>query len=207
MPRKIIGLLIVLVGLGSFVFFATILFSGDEEAVEVVEVDDLQEVVKEVEVSDGSEKKLQQKVKKVVVAEVEADVILKERSFNHVEIERLAGVFIERYNSYSSQANYANLYDSMMYMSEGMKVRVAREIQASEKKGGIDSSSYKGVGTKAVAKKLINYNDGDIRARVLIGIIQTEIEADGTEVRNNRNVEVHLLRDANEWKVDNVVWQ
>ncbi len=211
MPRNLIGAIVIIIGLVSLLFFGYVVFFNKEQSVEHVITEEAAIWKKEPEKTEKQEfqkKDLPKKQKRTIVIESsEKAESIEEVFLNKIEVERLAGNFIERYGSYSSQANYANLHDSMLYMTDAMKERVLRSIKASKARKEVDRTVYKSVAIRAVARKLINYNKGDIRARVLVGAIQSEVLGDKEVASRNRNVEVHLVKVGKTWKVENVIWQ
>lgn len=172
----------------------------EEESV-VLEEDVLDEVVLEGE--KGGEV-LQEKEKLVLDVKMKQEVV-QTKSEDERYLERLAGNFIERYETYSNQSNYANLIDSSMLMTVTMKNRVLDNIEERKMSQG-DVEGYFGVTTRAVTKELLGYEKGDLRTRVRVKAIRTEY-LDGGEGGDliQKEYEVVLAKISGDWGVDSVL--
>ena len=193
---------VIMIGFGIFMFFG----SGEVLEVEVkseediVLIEEVEEKIAEVVVSEHEN--IVKDKEKVVLSNKKKDSAIVLKSVGEADIERLAGRFIERFETYSNQSNDANMVDSLLLMSEEFMEVVAFRIEESRHKEN-DVSLYSGVTTRVVTKKVVGYKEGDKRARVLVRALRTEFASDGDSgVSSNVEYDVGLVDEGGEWKVD-----
>ncbi|MCX6799707.1 MAG: hypothetical protein NT091_00985 [Candidatus Falkowbacteria bacterium] len=209
MNRQIIGPLVVfisvviIIGIGIFLYNSN--KSNNNQAAAPTEKGVITNKATSTQAA-GSPAVKEEKKTIVTLKSREQNIIVPKTS-EQMEIERMAGFFTERYGTYSNQANFANLSDSLIYMSDAMKDRTLIELEGN-KKQNINTAIYSGLTTRVVAKKMVNYKDGDTTAKVIASAIRTENLASGeVGLSNNRDMEVNLVKVNGVWKVDSATWQ
>jgi hypothetical protein len=118
-------------------------------------------------------------------------------------LESLAKTFAERYGSYSSESDFANLRDILGLMSVSMRQKTEEFIV-----GSLASGTYYGVTTRVLSVKTI-FLDEDAGAASLEINTQRE-ESKGSpnksEVEYQKLVLNYVMEDG-VWKVDSANWQ
>jgi len=84
-------------------------------------------------------------------------------------LESLASAFAERYGSFSSESNMANLKDLLNFMSAGLRTKTENYIASTH-----SSSEYYGVTTKVLAVKINSLNETGGMAEVEVSTQREE---------------------------------
>ena len=121
-----------------------------------------------------------------------------------ITLKKLAASFAERFGTYSNQSNYANLEESLFFMTEKMRTRETANLNDLRSKT-IDYSNYNAITTKTVACN-VTHVDGTI-AEVSLGAIRTEMKTGVKDQSYPQNATIKLIKENNEWKIDEFVWQ
>ncbi|MBL7057820.1 hypothetical protein ISS03_00640 [Patescibacteria group bacterium] len=205
MPRNLIALIIIIVGflmiIGISIFIYQASKSQPDQAVTVTIPKEVAEKV----ATDTPVESITAKKKSVVIEQKKQPEVV-EKSSDEEALERIAGSFIERYGTQSTASNYSNLEDSLVYMSEKMKTETKNEL-IQLRAGGDDINDYQGMTTRAVSKKIIEYDKENGSAKVTIGTIRAKLNGDVQDLsRKKQNVEVRFVKESGTWKVDGVVW-
>lgn len=124
------------------------------------------------------------------------------------DLKRIAGSFVERFGSYSNQSNYSNIRDLKIFMSKKMRLWADSYIEEQSKKN-TDNNLYYGIITKTVTEDLEQYNDE--AGIVSIKVDTRRREAVGTSANFsdvfNQNIQVKFTKEKGVWKVDSANWQ
>lgn len=116
---------------------------------------------------------------------------------------QLAELFAERYGSYSSHGNYENLRDLLPVMSAAYRARTEAMLASAPANAG--AGAYEGVTSVKISTRTLTYDETRGRARV--GVSLQQIATKGTqEAISYRTLEVSLVREGEDWKVDAVEW-
>ena len=142
------------------------------------------------------------------VAQVEEPVISEETQAEQQEAAAEANVrtvvksFAERYGSYSSEADFANIIDVLPLMTDGYAART-QEMMATWK----SSDVYYGVTTRVLAMDITM----DETAGTAQATVNTQREEARGEVQNisvsYQDLVLDLVRVSGSWFVDNAAWQ
>ncbi len=122
------------------------------------------------------------------------------------DVSRLAMSFTERFGSFSSQSNFANITDAKLFMTRSLKEWADTYIKRLREENPEDS--YYGITTQALSTETINYSeeDGQAEIRVITHRRETGEKIEGeNNFRQDLLVELKLENDS--WKVNAIYWQ
>lgn len=111
-------------------------------------------------------------------------------------VKQVARMFVERFGSYSNQANNQHLVDVLPLVTPSMVVWLKTQ---SQEQGQI----YEGLTTRVVASQVSSFTDS--RATILIEA-QREIQSAAGLKLEQRSGRVELLKTNADWKVDGFYW-
>lgn len=122
-----------------------------------------------------------------------------EQEPNEVYVKQLAGIFVERFYSFSNQNDNSHITDALLMSTEKMAGWIKTQATKQE-------SEYSGQTTRifssTVEKFSVDY------AKVLIGVSQSVIsKGSDQEVVTFKDGVVELVNVNGEWKVDRVTWE
>ena len=111
--------------------------------------------------------------------------------------------FVERYGSYSNEANFSNITDVLPVMTE----RFAKESQKFVE-GATAPEGHYGVTTRVITVKINSLDEEKGNGSALITTQREESKdpSGGTEVRY-QDIELKFEKEAGVWKVDSANWQ
>ena len=117
----------------------------------------------------------------------------------------VTGIFVERFGSYSSESNLANIEDVLPLATDNYRRELETLIDQIRAEG--QSQSYYGVTTRVLSKKLIesDANDGTAVYEVLTQREESYGSVQKSEVRY-QSIRVELKQDGDVWLVDGVTW-
>lgn len=127
----------------------------------------------------------------------------REERANTASIQSASKTFSERYGSYSTEAEFANLRDVLPLMSAAFAAKTQAFID-----GATPSAAYYGVTTRAVT---IRVNATDEAAGTADVTVTTQRE-EAKDVPQNvsvryQDLELTFIMEDGEWKVDSAVWK
>ncbi|MEA3449929.1 MAG: hypothetical protein U9Q85_03030 [Patescibacteria group bacterium] len=233
MARKIIGILIIIIGLIflsgiiSVMFFnlnpleavKNLIFSDTKvDNIDTVKIDPGQN-------DKNSENNSEKKVRTIVVDdnlldnnEQNKDVVTRvdstpvfRRSGEKVEendLLKMAAVFVERFGTYSNQSNFVNLIDLKMFMSKDMQVWADNYIaEMRVKEDG--NSLYYGVITRTINQEMNLLDKESGEASVIVHTRRQEATGfvDNIAKSFNQDISVEMVKENNSWKIDAVFWK
>ncbi|PIP33963.1 hypothetical protein COX22_01585 [Candidatus Falkowbacteria bacterium CG23_combo_of_CG06-09_8_20_14_all_49_15] len=144
----------------------------------------------------------QQEIKKIVIAENP----IKSAVLSKLDLEKLAASFAERFGSYSNQANFANIRDLQVFMTEKMRRWSAGYIQDLSN-ASADSTIYYGISTKAVGRTFSTYDADDGRAEILISTRRRESFSTAANSKVfSQDIKINLIKQNDVWLVDGAFW-
>jgi len=192
--RLTIVILILLILFLLVAWLLYVLFSGGRE--EVVEVPDVAYEEEEIieEVSDEPTR--------ATISEQALEVEREERTAA-ADVVSLSKTFVERYGSYSNEANFANLEDVLPLMSASF---------ASETQAFIESATapeeYYGVSTRVITLDVERQDEDAGEAQVAITTQREEAvgSPQNSETKFQDIILTFIVEDG-VWKVDSATWQ
>lgn len=196
--RKYIGIVIIFLGLAALAVIIYFLFFYKIKDVEPVVTEQIQEIPKVIPKTVSEEKKEE---KKAVI------VTMPKREFGEIDLKILAASFAERFGSFSNQADFGNIRDLKILMSQKMVDWADTFIQSEISKKN-SSSIYYGVTTKAVFENVKEFNANQGTASVLVSTQRKE--STGTTNNSTRfaqDILLNFVRKNGAWKVDSAYWQ
>lgn len=118
----------------------------------------------------------------------------------------VARTFVERIGSYSSESNYQNVDDVLGIVTDALKKQLEEDAEKARARAPQDNSGYYGISTSYIGAKTTQETDTQITL-----LVQTQREESfgspgNSEVRYQQ-VEVSLVKEGGEWKVDSYTWK
>lgn len=223
MKKKIIGILIILIGIvllgGSiYIYFYTDLIvprsSGSDDVVQddSVKKGSVQNdnntnnkvistpTIKKIDVSDDNGSKTKGNSNNTM--NVSPGVVSKS------DLENIASSFAERFGSYSNQSNFSNLTDLKMFMGDKMRDWVDSYIEEHRIKSSA-SDIYYGIITKAVAQEIKEYDDNAGVVEILVNTRRRESIGSSSNSTNafSQDITITFHKERGAWKVYSAIWQ
>lgn len=112
-------------------------------------------------------------------------------------VVQLSKIFVERYMSYSNQADNGNITDVETLASDSMIAYIKTQTEEY-------SQNYKGVSTKVISSSLASFEAG--KATVNLGIQQFLEEKGKPGVTSYKNGKATLVKSGTTWKIDGLFW-
>jgi len=132
-----------------------------------------------------------------------APVIDEEQIIAQTDIQSLSRTFVERYGSFSTESEFANLVDVMPLMSERFALTTQSLINSTEQ-----DEEYYGVTTKVIT---IDVDEMDEESGVATATISTQREEAQSAVNNisvrYQTIVLTFVMEKGVWKVDSASWQ
>ncbi len=121
---------------------------------------------------------------------------------NPVEVEQagvanLAKVFVERFNSYSTDSNWQNVREIESLVTQTLWKRLSSRIGSSQ------TGNFVGVTTNVLTSVISNWQD--TKAAVAVQVVKTT-DTNGTQTREHQNGTINLVKIGKNWLVDSFVW-
>lgn len=121
-------------------------------------------------------------------------------------IMRLAASFAERFGSYSNHANFQNMEDLKLFMTDRMQAWSDNFVKTNlSKQSG--QAEYYGITSQAVTKKMLAYDEGKGTAKVLVQTQRRETAGQAEPVSFGQGIEIDLVKSGGTWLVDQAYWQ
>lgn len=217
MKYKIIGIIIIILGLASLGGIAYIMFFSEANPGDIVgsltgegntSIDDTMDDTTTINDSQGSS----DSQKKIIIptpigSNSESAETRDIQEMSKEDLMRMAASFTERFGSYSNQSNFNNIVDLKIFMSARMKTW-ADSFVREKRNESKDNDIYYGITTRAIAKELIEY-DEDV-GRAVVKITTRRREASGTtanmEDAFTQEIIVNFVKQDGAWKVDSANW-
>ena len=200
MKRKIIGILIIILGLiaiASIVYFI-LFYEAKENIVENQTSTTQQNTLTE-------QKEVAKKVETNQPVGIIAPSEKRETGIN--ELKRLASAFTERFGSFSNQSDYGNILDLKLFMTNKMKVWADDYVSQAIAKDN-NNFIYYGITTKSVSQEVKQYDPDSGLAEILVATSRREaIGSTSNATSFNQNILIKLVRERGSWKIDSAYWQ
>lgn len=127
-------------------------------------------------------------------------------------LQNLVMIFTERYGSYSSESEFANLYDVMELMSASFQEETADFISSASSPSlserGVGGEGYYGVTTRVLLVKAISIDEEGGTAVLEVSTQQEESRdsPQNSEIKYQTLV-LSCVKEGDVWKVASAVWQ
>lgn len=119
---------------------------------------------------------------------------------------QLALYFTDRYGSSSNQADFSNLIDLKVFMTEALAARTDAYIAAERAKTG-SVEKYEGVTTKSIIAEFVTFSEANGTAEGVVKTKRQATAADGKVTTYDQNLTIGLRKIDGQWKVDRAEWQ
>jgi hypothetical protein len=118
----------------------------------------------------------------------------------------VARTFVERIGSYSSESDYQNVDDVLGIVTDVLKKQLEKDAEKARAQAPEDNGGYYGISTSYVGAKTTEESETQITL-----LVQTQREESfgspgNSEVRYQQ-VEVTLVKEGSEWRVDSYTWK
>jgi hypothetical protein len=122
-----------------------------------------------------------------------------------VSASTVARTFIERFGSYSSETNFANVDDIMALATPGYQEEL-RGIVAGYRRQFANQTQYTGVSTYVISVK--TSNESDSTASFLITTQREEaVGTPGNTTVRYQDADISLIKSGDNWLIDDLRWQ
>ncbi|MDD2680548.1 MAG: hypothetical protein PHE20_00410 [Patescibacteria group bacterium] len=128
-----------------------------------------------------------------------------EHKTNGDDLAKLASAFAERLGSYSNQSNYSNFEDLNIFMTASMRDWAKNYVENTRRDNPYNGTYY-GVTTKAVSTEVVDFNDAQSSAEVVVSTQRRETTLDGGENNYQQNLRLTFIKEADQWLVDGAYW-
>jgi len=205
MGRKILAILIIIVGLAVIIGLVWFLFLNDSP-VPLSGISQDQSIILDNEISDVSPVPIVSTPTSTppAVSAYKIDTSLRQTGVE--DLKMIAAAFAERFGSYSNHSNYSNIVDLKLFMSNKMQVWADNFINEMKIKSG-DSDIYYGVTTKAISQMSNKFDNGLGVAEILVKTQRRE--STGTISNTTtiyQDILISFIKERGAWKVDKAYW-
>jgi hypothetical protein len=118
---------------------------------------------------------------------------------------QLAIAFAERYGTSSSQADFSNLTDAEVFMTDSFIATTNKFIATERNKTA--NGVYQSIITKAAVVNFTTFNETAGTAEGLVKTKRLKTETDGKTSSYDQNLAISLKKVGDEWKVDSASWK
>lgn len=120
--------------------------------------------------------------------------------------QQLAIYFADRYGSSSNQADFSNLLDLQVFMTDAFKTRTNAFIEAERAKTPA-TTDYEGITTKAIIAEFSSFNETAGTASGTVKTKRQQTKTDGTVTSFDQDLTITLKKVSGDWKVDSATWK
>ncbi len=117
---------------------------------------------------------------------------------------RLAASFAERFGSFSNQANFDNIKDLEVLMTEKMRLwsrNYIKELKVQEQTG-----QFYAITTKALNAKVVSYDSEAGQAKVKVTTQRQETKGQAAPAVFYQDLVLQFAKQNGKWKVDSIAW-
>jgi len=155
-------------------------------------------------------------VKPVVVAEEKTELVVKPRDNNgtaaspetaaevvnvDTSLKSLAITFAERYGSYSTESDFANIYDVMDLMTASFRGETENFLAAAK-----NSKEYYGVTTRVLTTKVTSSDETSSTVEISTQREESKGSPQNSEIKYQKLI-LSCLKENDVWKVNSALWQ
>jgi hypothetical protein len=130
---------------------------------------------------------------------------LKEEQEERVQTSSMtttAKLFVERYGSYSNEANFQNIRDVIPLMSVAFADATTADLATKTPPTG-----FYGVTTRVISVKVVSQNETEGTAELLLSTQRTEEKGSAQNTTTKyQDVQLMIVTETGVWKVDSVTW-
>jgi len=114
-----------------------------------------------------------------------------------------AMIFVERFASYSSESNFANVTDVLPLVTSSLATSI-QAVAAEQRAKGVDQAYY-GISTKVISQNVKEQTDA--AATILVSTQRQEAIGGPTNTTvRYQDITVSLVKEGDAWKVNDFVW-
>ena len=111
-------------------------------------------------------------------------------------------IFVERFNSYSSESDFANVTDVLPLVTTSLAAKIQGIAQDQRT---TDTTAYYGISTKVISQKI--QEQTDTTATILVSTQRQEsIGSPGNTTVRYQDITVKLVKEGDTWKVNDFSW-
>lgn len=129
----------------------------------------------------------------------------KEHQINSNDVAKIANAFAERLGSFSNQSNYSNFEDLNIFMTTSMRSWALAYVDQMRAENPYDGNYY-GIISKAVSNEVVEFDDKEGTAEVIVSTQRRETKMDGGENSFNQDLRLTFVKENNQWLVDGAYW-
>lgn len=118
---------------------------------------------------------------------------------------QLALYFADRYGSSSNQADFSNLMDARIFMTEALAAKTDAYI-AAERAKKTSSEKYEGITTKSIVVEFVTFSEVNGTAEGTVKTKRQATDADGKTTSFDQSLAITLKKVNGQWKVDKADW-
>ncbi len=119
---------------------------------------------------------------------------------------QLAIYFAERFGTSSSQADFSNLTELELFMTDALKAKTNAFISAEREKAQ-EAPAYQSVVTQAVLVDFVTFNETSGTAEGTVKTKRQETKTDKSIANFDQNLSIALKKIDGQWKVDRADWK
>lgn len=141
----------------------------------------------------------------VQVTEIPNNIIVNPVSSLEIQqnaAEQIAKIFLERFNSYSSESQYQNVRDVQTLVSKAYWLQLSAKLPAVTATQNT-TAPFASTITKAYSSKLSSWNDTSAIVELQVKITE---EKNGIIKNRDQQAKVSLVKDGQNWLVDKFDW-
>ena len=202
MGRKVLGILIIIIGLATIIGLIWFVFLNNSP--EDINQDEV--VAPNNTVTNVTPPSIINSTTPTppVASTYKIDTSLRETGVE--DLKMIAAAFAERFGSYSNHSNYSNIVDLKLFMSSAMQDWADNFLNEMRTKSG-DSDIYYGVTTKSISQTSNKFDNNLGIAEILVRTQRRE----STGAMNNsttiyQDILISFIKERGAWKVNEAYW-
>lgn len=121
------------------------------------------------------------------------------------DVAKLAVAFAERLGSYSNQSDYSNFEDLNIFMTSSMRDWALTYVEKMRIENPYNGSYY-GIVTKAVGTEVVNFNDNQGSAEIIVSTQKEETTISGAKNSYQQDLRLTFVKEADQWLIDGAYW-
>jgi hypothetical protein len=114
-----------------------------------------------------------------------------------------AMIFAERFNSYSSESDFANMTDILPLVTASLETRLQNLARAQREAG--PAESYYGISTKVISERVESQTETSMTL-ILSTQRQESVGSPSNTTVRYQDITVKLIKEGDTWKVDDFSW-
>ncbi len=131
-----------------------------------------------------------------------------QRESQETDVRIVAQAFVEQFGSYNNQDVTANFNDLALYMTASLRAWVETQYVAQLRAELPSLDEYYAINTKVLAMEVLNFQQAQGRAELLVSTQRQEVGAGGQQVGlRYQDARLEFVREGSAWKVNAIYWQ